>query len=142
MITKADMMTDLLAASPGFAGDWEAFRQEWAGEGDGPPLYLALSAFARHLVRLLEMKDKERLARVFRVVERLHVEGDAYVREAATVGLLESLQNTNLHDRTAPEQFCEFLQPESLRWWQRVESFWSGNPRALSEESGRDPAAG
>jgi hypothetical protein len=46
------------------------------------------------------------------------VDGDDWVREAAAVGLVESLENLNLHENgTDPEQFRPFLGPESSRWW-------------------------
>lgn len=136
------MMDVLLEASPAFAEHWDAFGREWADEAKGPPLYLALADFARHIVAFLEAKDDERLRRIFEAVERLHVEGDPYVREAATVGLLENLQNTKLHRTTGPEQLRLFLRPESLKWWDRVDSFWKGNPSALLEDRDRGPAAG
>jgi hypothetical protein len=53
------------------------------------------------------------------------VEGDAYVREAATIGLLESLQDANLHTSTSPKQLEPFLMPESLPSWRKVEQFWA-----------------
>jgi hypothetical protein len=135
------MMDVLLAASPTFAEEWDRFRREWADEAEGLPLYLALSDFARHVIAFLEAKDDERLRRIFDAVELLHVEGDRYVREAATVGLLEDLQNTNLHRTTDPEQLRPFLRPESLKWWDRVDSFWKGNFRALLEDRDGGPAA-
>src|SRR3954469_14697039 len=91
LITKAEMMDVLLAASPTFAEKWEAFRREWADEAD-LPIYLALSDFARHAISFLEAKDDMRLRCIFEAVERLHVEGDQYVRDAATVGLLGDMQ--------------------------------------------------
>ena len=118
------MMETLVAASPAFAGAWEAFRREWAEVAEGLPLYLALSDFARHVVALLEANDVDRLHRVFEAVELLHTDGDEYVREAATVGLLEGLQNTNLHRTTEPEQFRPFLRPESARCWDQLNAFW------------------
>ena len=124
MISKTDMMKTLLAASPSFAGEWETFEREWPGDSEDRPLYLALSAYARHVIALLEAEDVGQLRRVFDAVELLHVEGDAYVREAATVGLLEGLQNTNLHRTTEPGQLRPFLRPESARWWDRLDSFW------------------
>jgi hypothetical protein len=136
------MMDVLLAASPTFAQNWDAFRREWADEAEGLPLYLALADFARHVISFLEAKDDTRLRRIFDAVERLHVEGDHYVREAVTVGLLEDLQNTNLHRTTDPEQLRPFLRPESLKWWNRIESFWKGNVRALQEDRDGGKTAG
>jgi hypothetical protein len=142
LITKADMMDVLLAASPTFAEKWDAFRREWADEAQDTPLYLALADFARHIIAFLEAKDDASLRRIFDAIERLHLDGDHYVREAATVGLLEDLQNTNLHRTTDPAHLRPFLRPESLKWWDRVDSFWKGNFRALQEDRDRGPAAG
>jgi hypothetical protein len=142
LITKADMIDVLLAASPTFAEDWDAFRREWADEAEDLPLYLALADFARHIISFLEARDAVSLRRIFDAVERLHVEGDHYVREAATIGLLEDLQNTNLHRTTDPEQLCPYLRPESLKWWDAVDLFWKGNFRAFQEDRDGGPAAG
>ena len=62
---------------------------------------------------------------VFGVLERLIIEGDSYVREAAIVGLIEDLQNTNLHSGTTPEQYLPFLLPKTNHWWKKVEAFWA-----------------
>jgi len=78
VITKSDMMDVLVAASPGFAAEWDAFRREWAEEADDLPLYLVLGDFARHVVDLLERNDPEALTRVFAAIELLHVNGDHY----------------------------------------------------------------
>jgi hypothetical protein len=142
LTTKVDMMNVLLSALPTFVENWEAFRREWAEEVVDPPLYLALGDFARHVIAFLEAKDDDQLRRIFDAVERLHLEGDGYVREAATVGLLEDLQNTNLHRTTDPAQLRPFLRPETLKWWDRVDSFWQGNPRALQDDRDGGPATG
>ena len=97
---------------------------EWKDETDLPE-YLALSDLARHLITMLERNETEGLRAVFRVVEDWHLEGEHYVKEAATVGLLEDLQNTNLHEgNTCPEYFIEFLLPETRFWWFKVVDFW------------------
>jgi hypothetical protein len=136
------MMDVLLAASPTFAETWDAFCLEWAEEAEDLPLYLALAEFARHVISFLEAREDGSLRRIFDAVERLHVEGDHYVREAATVGLLEDLQNTNLHRTTDPKHLRSYLRPESLKWWDRVDSFWKGNFLALQEDRDGGPAAG
>jgi hypothetical protein len=119
------MVPLLVEASPTFAETWNQFQVEWAGE-QSLPYYLALADFVRHMSHLLASGDEETLRRIFSVIERLHVEGSQSVREAATVGLLEDLQNANLHDAgTSPEQFERFLLPVSARYWRKVEAFWA-----------------
>ena len=51
----------------------------------------------------------------------MHVVGDDYVRELATIGFLEDLQIANLHhDGTQPDDFVPNLKPVSLWWWEEV----------------------
>jgi hypothetical protein len=123
LITRDEMLPYLVAACPSFAPNWESFKKEW-GEHPGPVLYLALADFARHLVGKLSAGDKKDLKNAFAAIERLHIEGDAWVREAATIGILESLQNGNLHTATEPEQFRPYLGRESARWWDKLYRFW------------------
>ena len=88
-------------------------------------LYVDLGEFARHLVELYSSGRVGEFARVFDVIESLHVHGDSYVREAATVGLLEGIQNIASHSSVDAEVFVKYLQPESLRWWNKLKDFWS-----------------
>jgi hypothetical protein len=104
MIAKNDMMRVLLDACPSFAPQWQAFEDEWRSEADDLPLYLVLADFARHLIGMVERGDTAELPAVFRAIERLHVEGERYVREAATVGLLEDTYRTSTFTRTPPSR--------------------------------------
>jgi hypothetical protein len=126
VITKDDMMGVLLAACPSFTPEWEAFVDEWKDEAGDLPLYLALSSFARHIIGMLERNEVGDFPAIFQAVERLHVEGDSYVQETATVGLLEDLQNLNLHRTTQPEQFRPYLGPQSRQGWDDLYRFWKG----------------
>ena len=124
MIAKDQMMGVLLDACPAFTTQWPAFLDEWKEEADDLPLYLALGAFAQHLIGLLERGHTEDFARIFAAVEHLHVEGDEYVKDAASVGVLEDLRNRNLHTHTEPEQFRPFLGAESVRCWDELAASW------------------
>jgi len=123
MISKDDMIPLMLEACPSFEPKWREFLDSWQEESE-PPIYLALSDLARHLIDMLARKDTATFPVVFAVVERWHVEGSLYVIEAATVGLLEDLQNTGLHKGTDPEQFRPWLLPESAKWWDKLYAFW------------------
>jgi hypothetical protein len=127
VITKSEMMPLMLTVCPSFEGKWSAFLDYWRDETD-LPVYLALSDLARHLIDMLARKDVALFPEVFDVVERWHVEGDSYVTEAATVGLLEDLQNAGLHTSTEPEQFRPYLLPESAKRWDKLYEFWAGKP--------------
>ena len=142
MIAKNDMMPLLLDVCPSFMPTWESFQDEWRQEADAAPLYLVLADFARHLIGMVERGEKAVLIAVFTAVERLIVEGDPYVREATVVGLLEDLQNLNLHPNgTAPEQILPYLGPASARWWGKLDRFWQ-HGELLTDDDGAAPAGG
>ena len=122
-IQKAQVMPLLLAACPSFQVSWAAHRAGWGD--DEPLLYIDLAAFARHLVNLMRQEQVSELPAVFAVVERLHTEGDSYVQEAATIGLLEDLQNLALNEQLDPASFLRYLKPETTRWWTKLNDFWS-----------------
>ncbi len=124
MIVKDDMMSLILDACPSFASTWQAFLDDWREEINDLPLYIALNDLARHLIGLLERGETAELPAAFQAVERWHLEGNEYVREAATVGLLEDLQNLNLHTTTDPEQFRKYLGSTSERWWNKLYRLW------------------
>ena len=128
MIGKDQMMDVLLAACPTFEPSWREFIQEWQDEPVELPLYVALADFARHVKSMLELGDTESFPNIFQAIEHLHVDGDAYVREAATIGILESLQNAK-----NPELFRPYLRSESEKWWNKLNRFWDGDPTALRE---------
>lgn len=123
MIKRGDMFEPILEVCPGFLPTWQAFCNEWAGESERPE-YLALADLARHLIAMLEQGKVSELKAVFEVVERWHLQGDSHVKEAATIGLLEGLQNESLHNTTSPDDFLRFLLPESRFWWGKVVGFW------------------
>ena len=101
---------------------------------DEPPLYQALGSLAQHLLLCLEAERTERFDAIFAVVERWHVDGDAYVAEAATVGLLESLQNMSGGSDRGRATVERWLGPESKRRWDKLDRFWTGDRQALSSD--------
>src|SRR5215471_13497030 len=86
---------------------------------------------ADHIVDLCKQNQTQEFPAVFDSIERLHIEGDDYVREAAIIGLLEGIQNTAGHRGLDPEVFAPYLKPESTKWWKKLNAFWNGDIRAL-----------
>jgi hypothetical protein len=123
MIAKEQVMPLLLEACPSFAERWKSHAVDYDG---GALLYVALGEFAHHVVDLVRSGQTSELPAVFDVVERLHVGGDPYVREAATIGLLEGLQNVALNTGLDPRQLVPWLKPESAKWWAGLDDFWAG----------------
>jgi hypothetical protein len=123
---RDEMFEPMLTACPTFRAAYEGFLADWAGDPDKPQ-YLALAELARHLVSNLREGQTQDFPAVFAVVESWLLEGDSYVAEAVVVGLLEALQNTNMHpDGTVPDQFLPFLGNEARYWWEQVDQFWEG----------------
>lgn len=124
-ISRDEMMPALIQACPSFGASYKDFLEDWKDEACPLPHYIALSDFARHLIEMLERNDMQSFPQIFQEVDRLEKEGDSYVSEAIVVGLLEDLQNTNLHtERTTPENFRPFLLPNSEKWWDKIYRFW------------------
>jgi hypothetical protein len=124
VITKENMIPLLLEASPGFKSVWEEFVKTQNSEPENLPYYICLGDFARYLIEKLDKKDTHDFEAVFQVIEQLHIEGDSYVKNAATVGLLEGIQNIMLNTDKNPDLFRPFLLPETTRWWNKLNDFW------------------
>jgi hypothetical protein len=129
VITRDQIIPLLLAACPSFRPVWE----EHLADCDEEITYAVLGDFARHLRHLHHQNQSGVFPAVAQVVERLHVEGDHYVREAATIGLLEAIQNVWGHEGTDPEMFARHLLPVSTKWWQSLIDFWSGKSKFVGE---------
>ena len=121
MITKEQVMPLFLAACPSFLPAWEEYRASNPDEG---LLYIDMGELAHHMVDLIKSNQTSEFPAVFDVIERLHIEGDHYVKEAATIGILESLQNVASNNGVDPEAFVPWLGTESRRWWRQLIDFW------------------
>jgi hypothetical protein len=132
MIGKEEMSDLVIEACPSWEPKWKEFTDEWKGEPE-LPIYLALADFSRHLIAMLERNETEQFPRIFGVIERFHIEGDGFAKEAATIGILESLPNTGLHISTDPEQFRPYLKPDSEKWWNKLYEFWE-NGKLLTDD--------
>lgn len=123
-IRREEIMPLLIEACPSYSERWSAYVSE--PEFDDELTYVHLGDFARHLVELLQSGQTCEFSGVFSVIERLHVEGDSYTKEAATVGALESLQNVAGNSGIDPNNFEPFLEAVSRHWWRHLNDFWGG----------------
>src|SRR5690606_10738832 len=131
-IEQAQAIPVLLQACPSFEDEWKAHLID---HGDEPMLYAAARDFARHLLlRHREGRSTELMA-VAAAIELLHLEGSQWVKEFATIGLLEGVQNVWANDGVDPELFGALLGPESRRWWSGLNDFWDGKARVVSRGS-------
>lgn len=135
MIERDGVMQLLLASSPSFTDEWDPDENVIDGERQ---LYLDAADYVRHVLRRVHQEASSELEPIFDAIERLHVEGDDYVRELATVGILEGFQSANA-DTAGVNPDLEvrpLLRPVSLAWWQRLDRFWAGDMTALIETDG------
>lgn len=122
---KEQVMPLLLEACPSFSKRWEEHLAFYENE-DEKLLYIDLGEFAHHLVELQKAQRVAEFPAVFQAIEKLHLDGDHYVKEAATIGMLEGIQNVAANNGVGPEAFVPFLGPESTKWWRQLNDFWDG----------------
>lgn len=142
MITRDDVVPLLLAACPSFGAVWTELEHDpLVVDDDGTRLhYLDAARVADHLVELLAAGRSDEVAAALAVVERMHREGDDCVRELATIGYLEDLQNaTDRHPGVDRTELEGLLCPESLRWWRGLDAFWSGGAPAVLAQDDAPP---
>jgi hypothetical protein len=121
------MIPLLLEVCPSFQHVLEEHRQYY---GEDIP-YVILGDFADHLLQLYQKRQTDVFSAISQAIERLHIEGDHYVREAATIGLLEGIQNVWLNKGTNPELFFPYLLPKSAEQWKSLNDFWSGKSKHI-----------
>jgi hypothetical protein len=122
MIQQTEVMPFLIEGCPSFSDAWAEHVCEYGND----LLYVAAARFASHLFSLYESEQFPLLVAAGEVIEQLHVNGSPWVKEFATVGILEAIQNVCSRSNTDPECFRQFLGPESQRWWSGLYKFWSG----------------
>lgn len=123
-ISNNQIFQFLIEATPEFSQKWNDFLEEWKDEKKDLPYYIALNEFAIYLINKLEKGKTDDFKKIFDVIEKLHVQGDEYVKEAVTVGLLEDLQNKKFYINKSPSDFEPFLNTETKRWWYKLNEFW------------------
>ena len=126
MIQKQEVMDLFLSACPSYKERWLEYVRDSYDDGEERLLYVDIGDFTSHIVDLYQEKMLNEFPCIFKVVENLHTNGDSYVKEAATIGFLESLQNHSSHVELDPEVFVCYLHPVSLRWWDALNRFRSG----------------
>jgi len=125
MIEQNETMTLLAEACPSFQDTWHQHLQENGNE----LLYMAAGQFAHHLLALHKTNDLSSFPAVGAAIELLLVEGSPWVKEFATIGVLEAIQNVWVNNDRDPEQFRQFLGIESLQWWEGINKFWASEAK-------------
>lgn len=123
MITKEEMLNPILVISPDFSPVWNRLLNEHAKQ-DELPIYVGLTELAKHISHLHLNNRSEEANEIFRSIEDWLLQGDSYVHEAATSGLLEDLQNSSIVGVGVSQQLEAYLLPETERWWEKSLNAW------------------
>lgn len=91
--------------------------------GYEPGLYSELSAFNEFVVCAIK-EDSDDLTQATQCLELLFELGNAEVREAATVGVLEGVTNFCIADDITFTRFVKQLLPKSRRAYEQLDKFW------------------
>lgn len=132
MISAGQMLPLLVEACPSFRNTWEAHKLEYQDDENFLP-YVAMGEFAHHMVELYGRNDVSCFEAVFGAIERFHRDGDAYAKEAATIGCLEGLQNVAGNRGIEPAVFYKYLGPISAKCWDELNRFWNGEVKYVGE---------
>ncbi|MBB3802567.1 hypothetical protein FHR47_002834 [Xanthomonas arboricola] len=122
MIEQSQAMLYIVEACPSFRSAWGAHLHEYGND----LLYVAAGKLANHLLVLYRAGDSLAFPALAAAIERLHIDGSAWVKEFATIGILEAIQNAWGNAGIDPEALAGYLGPESLRSWRGLNNFWSG----------------
>jgi hypothetical protein len=130
-VKKEDVIPGLLRNCPSFEDVWNQCDDE-----ERELLYSRFGDLARHLLEKKREGRDDVLATAGIFIERMHVEGDAYVRELATIGALEGIQNVWGHAGEDEQAFRPYLGAESVRWWDSLSKFWRGEIPLVGSDLG------
>ena len=138
MIVLNDLLELVSNTDPRFAAAAGDFVEDWKNEPEtekeGLPHYLLFSELAGIVAQGLKKGDHENFNAIFDLIEQLHIEGDQKVKELATVGFLEDIQNIMLADKTGLHLAHPFLLPQSKIWWDKLILFWEHDDKAALHE--------
>ncbi|WKZ26176.1 MAG: hypothetical protein QY304_02090 [Candidatus Paceibacterota bacterium] len=124
MFTKRDLTDHIVKKSDGFRGYLEFMEFVWEKED----VYTILAELSRYILKLYKEKKEEELKTIFKLIDNIFKDGDRYVKEAITIGLLETLQNNISWEKDAnPEEFLIYLSDNLKNEWNNVINFWNND---------------
>ncbi len=123
MINRDQILSMLLEVCPSFT---DSLLRVKADNDHEDLVYVYVGEFAPHLIDLFKKNQTDEFNAVFDLIEKLHVERDQTTREIATIGFLEGIQNVSGNSGVDPAEFVRFLRPESMKYWHKLNDFWSG----------------
>ncbi|MGN7358118.1 DUF7674 family protein [Paenibacillus sp. SAF-054] len=89
MIEKNKVMDMFIEACPSYKPRFDKYIAENYKPGEERLMYVDISDFIEHMNELHKNGKSEELEKIFNVVEQLYIHGDEFVKEFATIGILE-----------------------------------------------------
>lgn len=129
MIQKEQVMDMILNSYPSYKVRYSNYLKENYEHGEERLLYVDIFDLINHLIERYQKKYLEELEKLFDCIEELHLNGDDYVKEWATIGFLEDLQNKLLQENIEFKEFEIYLRSESRIWWNHLLDFWNGKTK-------------
>jgi len=121
MITESNLIKYILKESDDFAQYLKSSDVNVKQEDN----YTTLAELARYILKSFKEKETDKLRESFRVIDDIFNEGDAYVKEAITIGLLETLQNNISWEKNIKqEEFSPYLPKTLKEKWDQIIDFW------------------
>jgi len=125
MIDKSEMMALLSRTCPSFRPQTRRASRYWRDE-DEATVEATLQELGQYIVRSLDAHDTDTLGAIFSVIERLHLEGNAFVRENAAAHLVDALLSSEVREAQTIQAILTHLGPESLGAWKAREAVFEG----------------
>lgn len=124
-MVAVDLVPALLSACPKAKARWDEHLEQWRGEPRGH--FNDMAVFAHHIVEsYFEHDDRREMRPFFDLLNHMLLYGDAQVRELATIGLIEDIQNIASGRPGRWQVFEPWLHPATRQAWQQIEEMWRG----------------
>lgn len=101
--------------------------------------YIVAGSFARFLLDSYKENKTQILKSAAEFIEELYIKGNDKVKELATIGYLEGIQNVWGNNDTEPAIYYEYLLPESRKWWNQLNKFWNAEVKYVGETISQEP---
>ncbi|OWA37705.1 hypothetical protein B9G55_06565 [Saccharibacillus sp. O16] len=126
MITKEQIPEMLLLALPSYKSRYKSYTEANYEADEERLIYVDAGDFVEYMLDCYEDNQTDEFAGLFAVIEQLHTNGADDVREFATVGILETIQNKSTDRNIDYYELESWLLPESKKWWDYLIDYWEG----------------
>ncbi len=93
--------------------------------------YVVAGRVSDFILKCYQSDDKHMYSYALNIIEKLHLQKDQMVRELATIGYLESIQNTWPAELLKKKIPFKDLGPESKKCWIALNEFWNPSKKSF-----------